>query len=502
MLGMAVGTGNIWRFPRIAAKNGGGEFLIAWVVFLLLWSIPLILLEFGMGRRLRCGPVKAFVKMCGPRWAWMGAFAVLVTCGITFYYSVVAGWTVRFALATVSGELPDQRLGAFWESYSTSWWPALTHAFTIGICTVVVARGVGSIERVAKVLMPMLIVLVLVLTVRALTLPGAGEGLGYLFGVDWSALGKPQLWIEALAQNAWDTGAGFGMVLCYAAYQPDRGDTTQNAVILPTANNAISLTAGVMVLCTVFSVVPGLAAGIEQNPEALAAYPELATALEGGAALTPELVRETIFSQNNEGLTFVWMPQLFGQLPGGRFLMLLFFAALSFAALTSLMSMVEFGARALVDAGVPRQRAVRLFGSGAFLLGLPSVASMNLLRNQDWVWGVSLMIAGLFFALAVTFHGVRSFREQELNHEDSKLYIGRWWDVVISVLVPLQALVLLVWWMVDSWRADPEGWWRPFAVANVGTFLFQVGIAFAVLIAANRWIAGRVQGSEPGEAKA
>ncbi|MCZ6796042.1 MAG: sodium-dependent transporter, partial [Planctomycetota bacterium] len=74
MLGMAVGTGNIWRFPRIAAKNGGGEFLVAWIVFLLLWSIPLVLLEFGLGRKTRCGPVRAFIRMLGPRWAWMGAF--------------------------------------------------------------------------------------------------------------------------------------------------------------------------------------------------------------------------------------------------------------------------------------------------------------------------------------------------------------------------------------------------------------------------------------------
>ena len=93
MLGMAVGTGNIWRFPRIAASNGGGEFLIAWIAFLFLWSIPIILLEFGMGRKTRSGPVKAFMEMMGPRWAWMGAFCVFVTTAITFYYCVVCGAT-------------------------------------------------------------------------------------------------------------------------------------------------------------------------------------------------------------------------------------------------------------------------------------------------------------------------------------------------------------------------------------------------------------------------
>ena len=84
MLGMAVGTGNIWRFPRIVAKNGGGAFLIAWVAFLLLWSIPLILLEFGMARKTRSGPVRSFMAMMGPRWAWMGAFCVFVTAAIMF----------------------------------------------------------------------------------------------------------------------------------------------------------------------------------------------------------------------------------------------------------------------------------------------------------------------------------------------------------------------------------------------------------------------------------
>ncbi|HEX6631914.1 MAG TPA: hypothetical protein VF048_12525, partial [Gemmatimonadaceae bacterium] len=95
MLGMAVGTGNIWRFPRIAAQNGGGEFLVAWVAFLFIWSIPLILVEFNIGRMTRTGPVRAFARVMGPRWAWMGAWVAFVATAIMFYYSVVCGWTFR-----------------------------------------------------------------------------------------------------------------------------------------------------------------------------------------------------------------------------------------------------------------------------------------------------------------------------------------------------------------------------------------------------------------------
>ena len=190
MLGMAVGTGNIWRFPRITASNGGGEFLVAWVVFLFFWSVPLILLEFGMGRMTRCGPVKAFIQIMGPRWAWMGAFAVFVTSAITFYYSVVAGWTLRYAVATVTGEIPEAVPGAFWSSFTNSWWPIVTHGVVFGATVFVVARGVRAIERVATVLMPALILLILILTVRALFLEGATEGLRFLFYVDWHRLAE------------------------------------------------------------------------------------------------------------------------------------------------------------------------------------------------------------------------------------------------------------------------------------------------------------------------
>ncbi len=133
MLGMAVGTGNIWRFPRIAAQNGGGEFLIAWIVFLFMWSIPLILVEFGMGRKTRSGPVSAFMQMMGPKWAWMGAFVAFVAVAIMFYYSVVAGWTLRYVFASATGQVPGASPGEFWNAYIASPWPVVTHGLAMGL---------------------------------------------------------------------------------------------------------------------------------------------------------------------------------------------------------------------------------------------------------------------------------------------------------------------------------------------------------------------------------
>jgi NSS family neurotransmitter:Na+ symporter len=309
--------------------------------------------------------------------------------------------------------------------------------------------------------------------------------------VDWENLNNAKLWLEALTQNAWDTGAGWGLVLCYAVYLRKKEDTALNAIVLPVANNVVSLMAGIIVICTVFAVVPELVGNLENDPQALAAYPELAQAVAEGQELSADLVQQTIFSQNNEGLTFIWMPQLFGTLPFGQVLMILFFLALSFAAFTSMVAMVESPTRALVDAGLTRKRAITIVGSVVFLCGLPSVLSMSFLKNQDWVWGVGLMLCGLFFAISVIPGGVRRFREEQLNHEDSDIRIGRWWDLVIGVLVPIQAVVLLVWLLYESWTADPDGWLAPFAEYNVGTVLLQFVLVLSVLILMNRWIVRR-----------
>ena len=241
-----------------------------------------------------------------------------------------------------------------------------------------------------------------------------------------------------------------------------------------------------------FSIVPQLVANLANDPEALSAFPALAEAVRGGATLGPDLLQETIFGAGNEGMTFIWMPELFARLPFGRFFMVLFFLALAFAAFTSLMAMIELATRVLLDAGVERQRAIRYVGVAGFLLGLPSALSLSVLHNQDWVWGVALMVSGLFFAIAVITHGVRRFREEQLNHAGSDVLIGRWWDVVIRVLVPLQAVILLVWWLYQARGWNPD-WLDPFGEDNVGTVLVQFAAVLIVLLLANRWIASRTR---------
>ncbi|MFN2431535.1 MAG: sodium-dependent transporter, partial [Gemmatimonadota bacterium] len=326
MLGMAVGTGNIWRFPRIAATNGGGDFLIPWVVFLFSWSLPLILTEFALGKAMRRGPVGAFGRLLGPGFRWMGGWVAFCASAIMFYYSVVTGWCLRYVWAAVAGEVPGREPGAFWEAFSGSPGALVTHLLAMGLAVAVVWRGVRGIERAARVLMPTLFALIVLLALRAVTLPGAERGLEFLFRPDWDGLRDAEIWLNALTQNAWDTGAGWGLIVSYAVYMRTREDTTLNAFMLGFGNNSVSLLAGIMVLCTVFSI-------------------------------RPEAAGE-IVGAGNTGLTFTWMPQLFATIPLGRLFMALFFVALLAAALTSLISMVELAVRALTDGGMRRGPAI------------------------------------------------------------------------------------------------------------------------------------------------
>ena len=454
MLSMAVGTGNIWRFPRIVASNDGGSFIIAWICFLLLWSVPLLIVELAMGKHTRTGTIGAFARMMGKKYAWMGAWVAWCAIAIMFYYAVVAGWTLRFTLAAITGELSAAAPGEVWRAFAYTRAAVAFQFLAVFLAVVVVARGVKGIEAVARVLLPALVVMVIILALRAVTLPGAERGLAFMFTPSLEGLANHQTWLQALTQNAWDTGAGWGLVLTYAIYLRKEEDTALNAFIVGFGNNTVSLLAGVMVLCTIFAIMPDAAAQIT------------------GAG--------------NEGLTFTWVPQLFQRMPLGRVLIVVFFLALFFAAWTSLISMVELATRVLQDGGMARNSALWLIGVAGFVLGVPSALNQSVFLNQDFVWGVGLMVSGLFFALAVLRFGISRFRETLINHEYTNIHVGKWWDLSIYLVI-VQAVALVLWWL---WQVRTEALWGPY---GLGHTLVQWAIALGVFITLNDWMARRTQ---------
>lgn len=469
ILGIAIGTGNIWRFPRIAAQNSGedgaGAFLIAWVLFLALWSIPLIIAEYAIGRAGRKGTVGSFIAVGGPATAWMGGFVGFVAMAIMFYYSVVAGWCLFYFGTSVTVGLPTAVDGsrALWDGFQAGWLPVAFHALAMGLGGWVVLNGVKSIERVNRILIPSLFLILLVSLVRALSLPGSGEGLRFLFTPDWGTLASPTIWLEALTQNAWDTGAGWGLILTYAAYMRSQENVTSSALQTGIGNNLVSMICAMIIFSTVFAVL-----GKEMSQTQV-----LGVMQDSGP--------------NSTGLTFIWMPRLFAEIPGGGVLGALFFLGLSAAAFSSLISMIELSAKLFIDRGISRKSAVIGIVSTGFVLGVPSAMSASVFGNQDFVWGLGLMISGAFIAAIAIRFGVSRFREELVNGGSQGLRSGRILEWILTYLIPAQVVVLLGWWI---WRSAtqfaPDTWYDPFDPFSVMTCLVQWGLLAGVLIGLNR----------------
>ena len=310
-----------------------------------------------------------------------------------------------------------------------------------------------------------MLIIVVICFVRAATLPGAGEGIAYLFTPDFSQLGDPKIWLDALTQNAWDTGAGWGLFMTYAAYMKREHGAVGNAFLTGIGNNSVSLLAGIMVFGTVFAV------------------------LKHEMGMTDPQVLEIMKTSGpaSTGLTFIWMPQLFNKMFGGGLLSILFFLGLTFAGFSSLIAQLELPSRVLVDTGIKRNRAIAVIVILVFLFGIPSARNLNFLSNQDFVWGVALMISGAMIAAMIIKQGVNEVRG-EINSVVNDITIGKWWNYVITFFIPVAAVILLVWWLAQSFI--PGEWFNPFRQFSFMSCIFQWSLLLILFLIFNRKIAG------------
>ena len=266
-VGSAIGLGNIWRFPYMAYENGGGAFLIPYIFALLTAGIPFMILEFGLGHKFRGSAPKVF-RALGAKWEWLGWMQVLVALIISIYYVAVIGWTINY-----TGFALDQSWGAdpkafFFGDYLglTSSplelggirWPILA-ACTLAwaITWLAITSGVRKgIERACKILIPLLFLLVLVLIVRVVNLPGALDGLNYLFNPDFSKLADFSVWADAYGQIFFSLSIGFSIMLAYSSYLPKDSDINNNAAITVFINCGFSMLAGVMIFSVLGNMAP------------------------------------------------------------------------------------------------------------------------------------------------------------------------------------------------------------------------------------------------------
>ncbi|KAH3712231.1 hypothetical protein DPMN_071916 [Dreissena polymorpha] len=474
-MGCVVGTGNIWRFPRIVANNsdetGGLVFLIVWVIFLFLWSSPLLMLEYGTGRYTKKAVLGSFREFIGDKHIWCGAWISMVTFAISCFYSVVLGWCFYYFIYYIGHALPvkeDEARATFKDFAEESHWPVLTHFLAILLSGLCVTKGVKTIERVSVVLVPLLLLIVLFTFVWSLTRKFGDKGIEFLFTPHWNSFLEPRVWVDAISQNAFDTGAGMGLMIPYSAYMTRQNGIVKYGYLIPATNNLISLLCGITIFGTVFSSL------IESRPSYTQA--DIINIMkDSGPAST--------------GLTFIWMPVLFQTIGDfGRVMAILFFLSLSFAGLTSLMSNFELVTKTLEDFGLSRKFGMPLAITVTFLLGLPSALDINFLTNQDFVWSFALVInGGMLWYMAVRF-GVGRFRRFVVNaYSENDWKLTPVWQFIITILVPIQALVIIIWWGIDlitNESGDGEKWYE-FGRETLVMTLTQWFVLMLILILIN-----------------
>lgn len=466
-LGAAIGLGNIWRFPKEVAANGGGAFIIAYIIFLFSWSAPLLIAEFSLGKKTRLGTIGTFKIFVGKKYAFMGAWMMVVSTIVCFYYAVITGWTIKYSILALSGSLSaSTNTSQVWHNFIISPLEVIFFQFiAIAFCAYVVYKGIRKgIEKVNIILIPLLFILLFVTAIWALSLPGSLNGLKFMYIPRMEYLVRAETWVRALAQSAWSCSAGFGMALTYAIYMKKKEDTALNAFITGLGDTAVALIAGIAVICTVFalSATTGEALGIMESGET--------------------------------SLAFVHLTGLFLRMPGGIFITGMFFIATAFATLTSLISGFEIATRNFMDHGWSRHKSLAVVACATFLLGLPSAvivigAEPVFLANQDFVWGLGLIVAGLFVAFAVWKYGASKFRKELINTGFNDINIGRWWDFVITILFPLQFGALMVWYLWQSLQS-PQ-WWNPLMPIGCATLILQWSVAMLVLFKLNKWLVSK-----------
>ncbi|XP_078584386.1 putative sodium-dependent transporter HI_1690 [Branchiostoma floridae x Branchiostoma japonicum] len=444
----AVGGGSLWRFPRILANNCGEQgclqFLLVWLVFLFLWSIPLIIIEVSIGRFTRRAPPMAFHDLLGVKSTWLGGWMAGLNFLITCYFGVIVGWSVFYAIACVFYPLPtsyDKSIMAWQQFEEESHWPVLLHFVITAACAAANWRGVGSIELAMTAMTPLLLVLLLTALIWALTLNNAGAGLGFFCTPDWGLLGSPKLWIEALSQVAWDTGAAFGIFLVLGTSMSRQMGPVKNVIWTTATNGTISLTVGVTVFCTVFSTFTKV------NPD-------------GTQADIVELLKTN--GPANTGLTFIWLPILFSTMTGGRVMASLFFLAVVIATFGNFITLMNTSVQAMVDWGVKRGVAVGVIATLTFLLGIPSAVNINVLVNQDFVWSAGLIFSGLSMIYLLWRYGAKNFRLNMLNQAEdgSDWKLPSVFDYLTKYVLLLNGLILLVWWVVQTVRSADVPWYQ------------------------------------------
>jgi NSS family neurotransmitter:Na+ symporter len=444
--GSAVGIGNIWKFPYVAGQNGGGAFVLIYLVCVAIVGIPIMMSEVMMGREGRTSPINTMRQLTqnagkSPIWVLIGWMGVLAGFLILSYYAVIAGWAMNYvwltAVGTFEGVSPEGADATFNGFLANPWLLIFWQTIFMGLTVWIVGKGVTKgLETAIRWFMPMLFVLLITLLVYSVNSGGFAQGLAFMFDIDASAFTNPEIWLIAMGQAFFTLSLGMGAMMAYGAYVPENAGIGGMVVTIALLDTAVAIAAGLAIFPVVFA--NGLDAA--QGP----------------------------------GLMFVTIPLAFGQLPLGAIFGTLFFVLVTFAALTSAISLTEPALAYLVEEyNAKRKRVAISLGVICWILGLGTVLSFNVwsdfyvigkLTIFDFVDYVSqnimLPLGGMLIAIFAVWMLPKTILQKQLGlHSGAKLWL---WRIVAGVIAPLCVLAVFVYALLPLFEGLFEGLFERF----------------------------------------
>lgn len=472
-IGSAVGLGNIWRFPGVAYENGGGAFLIPYIVALLTAGIPILFLDYAIGHRFRGSAPLALRRLAGKLGEGIGWFQVMICVFIAIYYTAVLAWSSSYFVFSFDLRWGSDATGYFVGEYLQVADAPFTFDFVPGVLIpliimwiiAIVVMGAGvvkGVQRANLIAIPLLIVGFIILVVRALFLPGAMDGLNEFFTPEFSALADPSVWVAAYSQIFFSLSVAFGIMLTYSSYRRRKSNLTTPGLVVAFANSSFEILAGIGVFATLgfFAFQQGIALG----------------ELEGLTGV---------------GLAFMTFPAIVAEMPGGQIFGALFFGSLTLAGLTSLISILEVILSGFMDKyGITRHQAAYGIGTALALVSVVLFSTTSGLTALDTIdhWANNIGIVTSAVAVTITVLWVRRAGRELSQHLSmlSTFKVGPIWRFLVSVLGPIVLGYMLVMTAIALF-AEPYSGYDEGYLMIVGWGTVLVMIVASVLLTWTPW---------------
>ena len=425
--GSAVGLGNVWKFPYIVGQNGGGAFVLIYLICIFVIGTPIMLTEFSLGRKTNRNPVGAFDQLKpNSLWVGIGYMGVLAGFFILSFYGVVGGWTFAYIVKSITGSVLEfaspKEAAVFFGSFIGNTGEVLFyHAMFMGTCIAIVLKGVhGGIEKACDILMPTLVVILFLLMLRSLTLDGAMDGVAFYLTPDFSKVDIHVVLI-ALGQAFFSLSLGMGCMITYGSYLSDKESLTSSTVYVVIFDTLIALLVGMVIFPAVFSM------GLEPT--------------EG------------------PGLVFSVLPTVFASMPLGHGVAIIFFILLAIAAITSGISLLEVVVAYFIDQrGWQRKKAVLVVGSAIFAFGIPSGLSFGIMADVkllgmnffDHIDNIAsnyfLPLGGMLTAIFVGWVWGTKNAHEEIEKYENKFSFpwSQCWEFLIRYITPVAVGIVFI----------------------------------------------------------